>query len=40
MNQHLSLLYTAVVYLTKDRSEAEDLVQDTFLFDETLKKEE
>ena len=40
MNQHLSHLYTAVVYLTKDRSEAGDLVQDTSLFDETLKKEE
>jgi len=37
---HLSHLYTATVYLTKDRSEAEDLVQDTSLFDETLRKKE
>lgn len=28
---HLSQLYTAAVYLTKDKTEAEDLVQDTYL---------
>ncbi len=28
---HLSHLYTAAVYLTKDKTEAEDLVQDTYL---------
>lgn len=28
---HLSQLYTAAVYLTKDKTEAEDLVQETYL---------
>jgi len=36
----LDHLYTSALYLTKEKAEAGDLVQDTSLIDETLKKEE